>query len=166
MTPESQGTQIHTDDKPTGLYIPLWVALVGMVVGVIIAGVILVNVLQPLINLIFPSTPEVPLPAGTVEISHEDTSAISGEEWLYGVNMDACKVAQFFIDEGGRCRISPFVCTSGEDGPELIASQTTSVGSCEGGQKDTINSYTWEIYISASDNEYDTLFRVFLYKER
>lgn len=147
--------------------IPVWVALAGMVLAIIVAIIIMVNVLEPLVNLIFPQDPEPPVPANAELISEDADSSTSSGEWLYGTDTDACQIAEFYIEEGSNCRFEPLACEENEDGELVRAPQVNKVATCVGTEASIVSSYSWEVIISGDDiREYETVFRLFLYEER
>lgn len=148
--------------------IPLWVALAGMVVALILAGIIMSNVLKPLISLIFPATPDLPLPAGVIELEEVGDPLTSDGEWLYGVEMDGCQVVQFYLDAGARCRLTPFVCeqVDGKLASNYDNYEFAALGTCDLVHEGEVDSYTWQLVISSGYEDYETKYRVYLYRER
>lgn len=148
-----------------GLQIPLWVALAGMIVALIIAIIIMANILRPLVNLVFPNAAEIPLPPDAELIETNENPRTSDGEWLYGSPTDGCVLLGFFVEAGGTCTLAPFACVRTDDSPDERGYR--SVGSCTGTKSDILNSYSWEVLIGTGySGEYTTRFRVYLYEER
>ncbi len=149
------------------LDIPLWVALAGMVVALILAIVIMANVLRPLVNLIFPTTPEPPLPDNITLLETNENPRTSTGEWLYATEMDGCDLMNFYLKEGGTCNLSPFTCLGERDANgRFPRDKGESIGVCRGESKDIMNSYSWEVLIGSGYADHYTKFRVYLYQER
>jgi|GEM_PF-4846660 len=149
--------------------IPLWVAWAGMLLALVLAVIIMLTILQPLTNLIFPADPEIPLPNNIELVEEVENPPTSTGEWLYRSQMDACRVVQFYLENGGSCNISTASCELNEDSDLVIQQnnlQLSSVGTCRGGSDAIANSYTWEVLISSQGGEYPTIFRIYLYTER
>jgi hypothetical protein len=157
---------VDSSEEAGGLIIPLWVALAGMVVALVLAVIIMANVLRPLTNLVFPADPEPPLPDGAVELQHSEESSTSDGEWFYGIDMDACQLVEYYIENDTKCRVTPFACKEGVNGAQLDTTGTASVAVCRGTHEEVVGSYSWEVYVNASTGDYPTTFRMFLYKER
>jgi hypothetical protein len=157
--------------KPTPknrLSIPLWVALAGMALALIVGALILSLVIRPIASLVFPSQVEVPLPAGT-SLIQEFPPTTSDGEWLYGTSIHGCEVMRFYAENGSQCNLAPFICSQDEAGnyqdPDLGGKY--QVGTCTGSKESFLNSYSWEVLINANGGgDYPTRFRVYLYQER
>jgi len=156
-------------EERSGLQIPLWVALAGMVLALIIAVIIMANVLRPLINLVFPSKPKLALPADVIELKKVEKPRTSDGEWLYGVNMDGCQLAKFYMDQGATCNFAPFICDGeGTDFTNQFAAvkEVQSIGTCELSKSGVADSFSWQMLISTGYDDYLTKYRVYLYRER
>lgn len=168
--PLSDVDRQSSSDESRGGTIPLWVALAGLVVALVIAVIIMGNVLNPLEELIFPIDAQAPIPAEAVLIREIEDTRTSDGEWLYGIAWDGCQLAQYFLEQNGTCSFTPFAC---QGDPESDAfrlnnpgDSPSSVATCIGGEEGVINSYSWEALISSGYSDYQTKFRVYLYKER
>lgn len=157
-----------TEQEETGLYIPIWVALAALLVALILAGIIMSNVLGPLVDLVFPEKVDVPLPSGAVELEHTEDSKTADEEWFYGVDEDACKVSWFYEQGDASCNFMPTMCDMGEDNvPYLILDEPGAlVARCFGEKPADVSGYSYEVLVSTGSTDYQTYFRVYLYKER
>jgi hypothetical protein len=144
---------------------PAWVVIAGMVVALLIAGIIMANVLGPLGNLIFPDEAKAPLPEGATLLEENPDPRLSDEERLYGVNLEGCAVAQFYIDQGSQCVFAPLACdpvTTDANGNPL----SKSIATCRGTHTAVAASYSWMVDISSGYSDYRTRFRVYVFKER
>jgi len=151
------------------VYIPLWVALAGMVLAFILALIIMAAVLEPLTNLVFPTKPVPPLPPDAVLLEAIAAPSTSNGEWLYGSQLEGCAVAQFYIEQRGTCQFNPFSCERGEDGnlrPHSLSEGLSAIGTCTATFSNVANSYSWEVIIARGSAEHTSRFRVYLYKER
>ena len=160
---------MSTSNQKSRLNIPPWVALAGMILAFIIAIIIMVNILQPLVNLIFPSDPEPPIPPDAVILEEIENPATSSGEWLYGVQTPACEIARFYAEAGSICRYTPLACAeAAREAEEGVTSPqgVKSIAVCTGTKSGVVNSYSWEALISSSQGEYETSIRLFLYTER
>ncbi|KAB2903030.1 MAG: hypothetical protein KJ064_22775 [Anaerolineae bacterium] len=157
-----------TEHEETGLHIPIWVALAALAVALILAGIIMSNVLGTLVDLVFPEAVDVPLPSGAVEIDHIEDSKTADEEWLYGVDEDACRVSWFYQEAGASCNFMPTMCDVGEDNiPYLIMDEPAAmVARCTGEKPAEVSGYSYEVLVSTGSADYQTYFRVYVYKER
>lgn len=159
-----------TQEDASGL--PGWVVLAGMVVGLLIAGIIMANVLRPLYNLVFPGEAKAPIPAGAVELDYIDDSSFSDGEWLYGTTLSGCELVRFMQENDSTCTVTPLACRETNQAITDTAGQAASIGlqriaSCEGTHEAVVASYSWLVDISSGyDDEYPTRFRVYLFKER
>lgn len=166
-SPQSDATS--AESKTQRLHIPLWVALAGMVVALIIFVLVMTNILEPLVGLVFPQEANVPTPNGAVLLEENDGGRTSTAEKYYGVDADGCEIAQFFQDEGATCRYTPLVCGTDEDGTlsQNIPERVDHIATCTRRVEGTVDGYTWEIFISAGfGGTYNTQYRVFLYEQR
>lgn len=155
------------------IFIPLWVALVGMVVSLIVAVIIMATILRPLINLVFPTSAQPPLPAQIELVQEVSDPRTSDGEWLYGTQADGCAVAMFYESQGSTCIYTPFICAGDVyiDGRTATTGEKTGrvskIAECTGSHSDVVNSYSWEVLISSGyTRDYYTRFRVYLYRER
>ncbi|MFP4321523.1 MAG: hypothetical protein ACLFTK_03640 [Anaerolineales bacterium] len=172
MTHSENTTPVDVKPRPArdvGVQIPLWLALVAMLVAIIIAALIALQLFGPLVSLVLPITAEVPVPPGSTEREYIDTSRTSDGEWLYGSDLDACQVARFYIDEtDSTCNFTPYACITNDAG-EFVESNPANTGTvaiCRGQEEGIVDSFAWEVYISSRGGEYETLFRAYLYSER
>lgn len=165
----NQPTPAPVIEESSGPFIPLWIALAGLAVAVILALLIALTVLQPLLSLVFPTNPEPPLPSDAALLEEVPNPRLSYSESLYGSAMGGCDMVNFYMQEGGTCVIAPFSCSGNPtDGyVNRYAGTVTSIATCTGKQKDLLNSFSWEVYISSGYlDEYETRFRLYLYRER
>ncbi len=158
-------------EAPTqgGLQIPLWLALAALLMALLVAGFIALTLFEPLVSLVLPSSPEVPIPPGSVEQDYFPDSRTSDGEWLYSNPQDACQVAEYYItDADSTCNFTPYACVRDEAGELMVADAfaRTSIARCSGTHEGIVDSYAWEVFITNGGRQTDTQFRVYLYSER
>ena len=139
-----------------GLRIPLWFALVIMVLALIVGALILARVAEPLYRMLFP--PGVPVPGDVEEIEHAEPET-DAEYWIYRTTLTGRDVAAFYEDEGGSCFYRSAPQATYGDFPET----SYAVAHCAGKKDD----FSWEVYISEgySEREGPTIFRIYRYDE-
>jgi hypothetical protein len=142
--------------------IPLWFALLTMVVALLIAVVILGRVAGPLFGLLFP--PDVPVPDDVQEIEHIKPDK-GTEYWIYRTGQSGRDVAAFYEDEGGACRYTS-QGSLGETG-ERVEGVSYSVAHCQGRSESGGIVTSWEVYIAEGypESEGPTIFRIYKYGE-
>ncbi len=170
----------ETPKKPR-VVIPVWVALAAMVLAVVVAGVIISSIAEPLLNLISPEKPDIPLPPGTHLEKKDEESNYATTEWLYGSKLPGCEVAAFFDQhEGVECIYTPMACPVDVEAtatPEVeptptpeggtITANFSQVAVCSKQVKEVASSYTWRVDIfDGYSGEYRTKFRIYLFSER
>jgi hypothetical protein len=132
-----------------GRQIPL--KFIVLAAGVLIfACMVGVQVIGVLYLIVFPPAP--PLPEGVVEVSHM-SSDYGVDEWLYTTSEPACRVVQFYINEGTQCRFVPD-CDAPVV-PEISANAgnaTQSVTRCVGERQVSIFAMRWQVVISVNSN--------------
>ncbi|NJL92780.1 MAG: hypothetical protein HC915_03180 [Anaerolineae bacterium] len=161
--PQPPATSPAAEHTRTGNRIPLWVALAGMIVALILGGVIIASILQPLVNLVFPGEAEPPLPEGVLELQHVEDSRLADEEWLYATTLAPCDLARFYVEAGSTCSLSPGACL--EEEPSVSGVGET-IGTCQGTHEEVLASYSWRVEITSNIGQYPTIFRLYLFKER
>ncbi len=160
-------TKPPEQENSGGLHIPMWVALAGLLLSLILAAVIMRNIISPIADLIFPASVDIPLPDGAKEIEHLKESKTAEEEWLYQVEGDACEISWFYQGEARSCQYSPGMCQMDEeqDKPILInPAPDALVAKCTGGESTEVTGYSWEVMVSTGSTGEETYFRVFLYE--
>ncbi|MBN1200433.1 MAG: hypothetical protein JXJ20_01130 [Anaerolineae bacterium] len=164
MTPPASNMpgvdQLVGDDKDRSskFVIPLWLALVAMVVALIIGALILVRVVGPLQGLLFPFEP--PVPDGAEEIEHVKPDK-GAEYWVYRTTMRGQDVARFYEQEDGTC----WYTSSNSDVNPRPDGVSYSVARCVGQRESAGLGISWEVFIAEgySDREGPTIFRVYKY---
>ena len=110
---------------------------------VLLLGIyMLTNVIGVLYAIIFPA--QAPLPPDVVELSHDNPS-YGVDTWLYGTQTDACELIQYFQDQGGQCRISPY-CSGSRPGGPITSGE--NIGRCSANVKFSIFAMHWEVNIA------------------
>ncbi|MBI5958656.1 MAG: hypothetical protein HY866_07975 [Chloroflexi bacterium] len=138
----------------------MWITLVAMVIGLLFAVLILLRVVEPLYNLLFPF--EVPVPDGVQEVDHVKPD--KGEEyWVYRTTLSGEEVAKFYEKEGGTCRYLPRQTVFDDDGSPVPGSY--GVAECAGEKSGGGVGVSWEVIIHAgySEAEGPTVFRLYKY---
>jgi hypothetical protein len=138
--------------------IPLWLALLLMALGLLLAALILYRVAGPLYGLLFPL--DVPVPSGAHELEHVKPDK-GAEYWIYRTSETGESVAAFYEQEGGTCRYTPR--PPGEE--DFPVEGPYSIAQCTGSKKFAGLGVSWEVYIHAgySEAEGPTVFRVYKY---
>ncbi len=144
--------QLVGDDSPPGPVtgrsrrapLPTWVILAGMAVALILAVIILLRIGGPLYDLVFPTS--LLKPDGVEEVEHNDPEK-GTENWLFSTDKSADEVIRFYEDEGGTCTYKP----------EVEAGRVDAY--CTGKTSD----YGWEVFISSTSADAQTMFRIFKY---
>jgi hypothetical protein len=142
------------------MVIPLWVALSGMAVALVLAVLILSRVAGPLFGLLFPA--DVPVPDGSQKVEHIKPEKGS-EYWIYRTSVPGMEVAKFYEDEGGTCHY--LVQTTGDETrPEGVS---YSVARCRGKSDSGGLTTSWEVFIAEgyAEDEGPTIFRIYKYGE-
>jgi hypothetical protein len=138
--------------------IPLWLALAGMVLALVVAVVIMLRVAEPLYRLLFPL--EVPVPDGVEEIEHVKPDK-GAEYWIYRTQAPGREIATFYEEHDSRCVYSAI--------PQELEQQPRSyaVATCNGSKEGGGLGISWEVFIHEgySEREGPTIFRVFKYDE-
>lgn len=124
--------------------IPTWVIVAGMAVALILAVIILLRIGGPLYNLVFPTS--LLKPDGVEEVEHNDPEK-GTENWLFRTDQSAQDVVRFYEDEGGTCTYKP----------EMESGRVDAY--CTGETSD----YGWEVFISSTSADAQTVFRIFKY---
>jgi len=116
----------------------------GLVIGTQVIGVLYV--------ILFPPLP--PLPGEVTQVSH--TNADYGvDEWLYTSRQNVCDVLNFYIEQGGQCRIAPLQCGDNRTDDESLTGATTlgqHVARCVGETKASIFAMRWLAVIATGSN--------------
>jgi hypothetical protein len=162
--------------KKPRIVVPIWVALAAMVLAIIVAGIIISSIAEPLLNLVSPNDPDIPIPSGAHLDEELDDPGYGTKQWLYSSQQTGCQVALFFDEiEGVECIYSPGACAElyitpapGQDDPSDGAENTFSqTGTCTKRVKEVASSYSWRVEIfDGYEGEYQTKFRVYLFSER
>ncbi len=172
----------NTSQKPR-VVVPVWVALAAMVLAVIVAGVIISSIAEPLLNLISPEAPDIPLPPGAHLEKTDEESKYATTEWLYGSKLPGCEVAAFFDEHDGvECIYTPLACPVGPEAtaaaqlaptstPEnddgRVTARFSQVAVCSKYVREVASSYTWRVDIfDGYSGDYRTKFRIYLFSER
>lgn len=149
----------QAEQQSSKLFIPLWLALIAMVIALIGAALILSRVGRPLYALLFPQ--EVPVPAGVHETEHVKPKK-GDEYWIYRTSMSGEEVAHFYEKHGSTCQYDPK--------PEALNPQAShmepvpySVAQCSGTKHSGGLGVSWQVYIHSgySDEEGPTVFRLY-----
>lgn len=146
--------------SPRRRAVPLWLALAGMVIGLLLATVILARVAGPLYGLLFPV--EVPVPDGVEQIDHQDPDQ-GAEYWIYRTTRPGREIAAFYEDEGGECWY-----TARDEALDPVApGMSYSVAHCLGTKISGGLGVGWEVYIHEgySPQQGPTIFRLYRYGE-
>jgi hypothetical protein len=169
--------QREPGNKKPHIVVPVWVALAAMVLAIIVAGIIISSIAEPLLNLVAPNEPEIPLPAGAHLDEELDDPGYGTKQWLYSSHQTGCQVALFFDDiEGVECIYSPNSCTElfvtpgtepNDEPNEFAQDGFSQTATCTKRVKEVASSYSWRVEIfSGYEGEYQTKFRVYLFSER
>lgn len=154
LLPESQPA------TPDQVRVPLRVLVIG-VVAVLFALVVGTQVIGVLYAIFFP--PAAPRPAQAEEVSHSG-EAFGVDDWLYRTDLPVCDVVQFYIDNGGECRIVPGWCgTQSQSGGTDPGADTPNqnVARCSADVKFSIFALRWQAVIATGSTSADaTQFRV------
>jgi hypothetical protein len=154
MEPEESNPQ-----QPGRYEIPLWFALMVMVVALAGAALILSRVAGPLYGLLFPFDP--PVPDGAHQIEHVKPKKGS-EYWIYRTTQPGMDVAAFYEKHGGTCSFAP------RPGDESgLSSGPYNVATCTGQKKTGGLVTSWEVSIAEgySEEEGPTIFRLYKFSE-
>jgi len=163
--PEQASTNIKKETPSLTQTVRLWGAIGIFILAIILAGVIVVQIAEPLADLILGEDPEVPLPDGAVlidEWDRDEQRQSAKHEWLYGTSMNGCDVARFYIDEGFDCAL-PASCSSILYDEES-AEEFRRIGTCIKTEKDSISGYSISVDITDGyAGDLRARFRVYLY---
>ncbi|MCB9437223.1 MAG: hypothetical protein H6673_09565 [Anaerolineales bacterium] len=142
--------------------VPVWVAVAGLVLTIVLAVLIVFQIAAPLAELVLGRSADIPLPDGAKLESEKSEAGRAQHEWLYSLaNSDGCAVAEFFHEQGASCVYTPLAC---ELAPEVGVLR--QIATCAKTEKQLIDGYTWEVLISTEYHEDETstvYFRVYLY---
>ncbi len=132
-----------------------WLTIVVGVVAILFAIYIGTNVIGVLYSILFPAS--APLPANVTEVEHENL-AYGVDEWVYATHTEACDVVQFYIDQGGQCRIPPGTCSE----QRITFTPGQNVGQCTGEVYFSIFAMRWDVTIAGGyrDDIGQTRFRL------
>lgn len=181
LVPDDTAASSNTSQKPR-VVVPVWVALAAMVLAVIVAGMIISSIAEPLLNLISPEEPDIPLPPGTHLEKKDDEGNYATTEWLYGSKLSGCEVAAFFDEHDGvECIYTPLACpvgaeatataqvapTATPDDDDRVTARFSQVAVCSKYVREVASSYTWRVDIfDGYSGDYQTKFRIYLFSER
>jgi len=119
------------------------------------AFVIGVQFISILYAILFPPLPPLIEGATLVSSTQHDYGV---DDWVYTVDQEACSVAEYYIEQGGSCDITPMLC--GEisiDIPRI----NQHIARCIGDVRFSIFAMRWRTLISTGDlGEPQTIFRL------
>jgi hypothetical protein len=136
-------------DVPVKRTVP-WLIIILGIVALGLAVIISTQVLGVLYVIIFP--PQAPLP-GDVTLTSHTNEDYGVDKWFYSTQQDACAIVQFYIANGGECRIAPFQCAVTNSDQEIVTADATpgqQVATCEGQSTASIFAWRWEANITTS----------------
>lgn len=142
--------------------VPIWVAVAGLALAIVVAILIAIQIAAPLSELVFGTRTDIPVPDGAKLQSENKNAGRAQHEWLYVLpNAEGCSVAAYYQAKGATCAYTPFAC---EIIPEV--GEIRQIATCSKSEKGLIDGYSWEVMISVeheADETTSVYFRVYLY---
>ncbi|NDJ86426.1 MAG: hypothetical protein GYB66_11100 [Chloroflexi bacterium] len=136
-----------TDAQSSRFRIPIWVLVVGMIFALVLAGFVVLQVVEPLADLLLDSGSDVPVPDGASLERERDDVGSASKEWLYATEQTGCDVAKFYADQGANCTFAPYAC--GLENEQTAYDSMFHVATCIKSEKNSVGGYSWRVDISS-----------------
>lgn len=127
------------------------VALVVVLVGIVLLGVLVLPFLNVLFNILIPPSPPLPNVSLT-EVSHQNYD-YGVDEWIYNTNVSACDLLQYYQSLDIFCAVTPLSCGRSQDGTDDFAIQNTLVARCEGRFDFSLFSMDWWVLVQLNPDD-------------
>lgn len=129
--------------------------LLALGLAILAAFAVGVQIISVLYAVLFPPLPPLIDGAELISSTNHDYGV---DDWVYSIDQDACSVAEYYVEQGGTCSITPMLC--GEisiDVPRF----NQHIARCTGDVRFSIFAMRWRTLISTGDQgEPQTIFRL------
>lgn len=144
MIPETAETQTEAAQEQPSRPVSLRIIVLG-VLTLVLAVLIATQVIGVLYAIVFPPAP--PVPENSTLTSHIG-SDYGVDTWLYTSQQSPCDVLNYYVTQGGQCRLSPGVCESNTT--ESTGSRSAQhVARCIGTTSFSLFALRWQAVIAS-----------------